>query len=116
VKIYTIAEVATELSVDRKTVYKLIDSGRLRATHISPRARRVSENSLREFMEYDGSQRCDRSGCSNHATKMLGLANGESGETFACELHWALDYKGRIGPNISVTDIDHQQDAKEVSK
>ena len=46
----TTAEVARQLRVSRATVYRLIQSGRLRASRVSPRTTRVHREDVAELL------------------------------------------------------------------
>lgn len=49
-KVYTVDEVAKILKVTRKTVYSYINNGYLKATKISPRKWRITENAIKEMI------------------------------------------------------------------
>jgi len=107
-------EVADQLGVSRKTVYRLINEGQIRAKKIGPRSIRVTQDALEGYLTGQEGPTCDRLGCGRMAVKKIGITHGEASETFVCSLHWSLDYEGRLGTHVPVTDLDHQH-TQEVS-
>ena len=117
-QVMTVPEAAEKLGISSKTAYRLIREGQIRAKKLGPRMTRVTQKALDDYLSKDLTVvECDRFGCDRPAVKRIGIAHADSSETYCCELHWALDYEGRLGPNVQVEDLhsDHQLDTQEVS-
>ena len=116
--IYTTAEAAEVLGVSRKTIYRLIKAGKLRAKKMGYRTIRISHEAIMDYMGNDQTALiCDTFGCNRRATKRLAVSHASGTDhTLTCPTHWALDYQGRVGSNVEVEDLgDHQTDTQEVS-
>jgi excisionase family DNA binding protein len=50
-RLLTVYTVASRLKVSPSTIYRLIDEGKLKAIRLSPRNLRVSEQSLKAYIE-----------------------------------------------------------------
>jgi excisionase family DNA binding protein len=54
--VYTVAELAKRLKVDRKQIYRLIQSGRLPAIRLGPRLYRIPSAAARALLRAEGAK------------------------------------------------------------
>jgi excisionase family DNA binding protein len=104
-------EAAEKLGVHVATIYRLVDRGELRAIRLggrgdSKRTLRIPAEALDAYLGNTTEPMCDNYGCRRPVAKRLRLPRQDGHvDTYVCAVHWALDYEGRLGKNVEVSDI-----------